>query len=270
MIPTLHWANDLIFGEKLAHGIVVTFSSGVPSIHIRDTAIKPILESLRTSGNKISECIERYQLLSGITPSKAGFRVMGLVLRRLTEQDSSARSRLKEVYDEALAIDLSRSSPGGWKREIVIPIHGRNTRLSISVVPLSSLYRLGAQSFAVDIPKSERINQCGYKLEMRPEKTSGSGVLHAIKMKLRQGVAVAGMVAPMVGSVWAMKTMPLSELLPQISSNPAIQQGIVGVCECLAVVGTAIFSYTAHQYLLDRKITRQSGASGHETGPEGG
>ncbi len=261
ILTALQHANDLVFGERLAHGIVVTFGTGVPSIHIRDTALRPILESLKASAHKIPECLERYQLLSGMTPSKAGLRVMALVLKRLATEDATARARLQEVCDEALAINLSQSLSDTWKREITLPINGVVARLSISVVPLSGLYRLGAQSLAPDIPKSERKNRCGYKLEIRPEKPLENPMLYAIAMRLRQGFALGVMVAPMVASVWAMTAMPFSQLLPQISSSPELQRGFVGACGFLVIAATSAFSCCAHQYLLNRKILQQpSGA----------
>ena len=268
ILTALQRANDLVFGERLAHGIVVTFGTGVPSIHIRDTALRPILESLKASAHKIPECLERYQLLSGMTPSKAGLRVMALVLKRLAAEDATARGRLQEVCDEALAINLSQSLSDKWKREITLPINGVVARISISIVPLSGLYRWGAQSLAPDIPKSERKNRCGYKLEIRPEKPLVNPLLHAAMLKLRQGVAVAGMVAPMAASVWAMSTVPLSQLLPQISSSQAMQRGFVGACECLIIAATAVVSYAAHQHLVNRRVLGQppTEASAERTG----
>jgi hypothetical protein len=62
--------------------MVLTFGMSTPHIHILNTDAKPILDSVAECGENISAFVEKYQTISGVTPSKAALRIFSLVLRK--------------------------------------------------------------------------------------------------------------------------------------------------------------------------------------------
>ena len=134
-VPLRHVRNFAL-GEKIARGMVVTFGERIPHIHILNTEIKPILQSLGEYGGKLAECIQKYQGVAGETPSKEGCRVFSMVLRKVVS-DPAASRELKRICDEALDVDLNSPQDKGWKREVVAHLSGVSTRISLSLVPLS-------------------------------------------------------------------------------------------------------------------------------------
>jgi hypothetical protein len=250
--------HDIVVGRKIAHGMIVRFGSGTASLHMRNTEVKRILESVRASGAEIAECIEKYQLVQGISPSRNAFRVMALVLQKLSPRDSDSRRELKALCDEALAIDLSAPQQKGWRREIGLQLSGVDTRLTVSLVPLSSMYRLGARAFAVDLPLEDRSHRFGYRLEMRPQQPSKNTVWSAIGGRVRQAMALAGACAPMAATMVAMTYAPLADVIPRVSANPSVQGAVGGIAEFLVVVGVGVASYFSDQYFVNRKIMGRS------------
>jgi hypothetical protein len=247
--------HDIVLGKKLAPGIVVTFSSGTASIHILNTTIKETLKEVKSFATAFADSIQRYQLVSGLAPSKRGFEVMALALRKLLPKDGEARRELKQLCSEALAFNLLLSEQPKWQREISISIGGVDTRISVSLVPLSPLRRLGLRLLNTDVPVDERLHRFGYKLEMRPEQSSGNAVLNAIASRIRQAVVVGTLISPMVLTAYAMMTASTEALTPQISANPQVQRLVVGVACFSVLAGMGAILHRAHDCLINRKIT---------------
>ena len=193
--------KNLVLGDKLAHGMVLTFGMSTPHIHILNTEVKPILQSLREHGAKISESVEKYQGISGITPSKSALRVFSLVLKKITPDDPDARAQLKTICDEARDLDLVSPANKDWKREMTLQLDGRNVRVSLSLTPISSFTKLLQNCVRTDIPKEDLKNNYAYKLTLEPEFLRESSSLRQLKQMGRQLVTTSAMGAPIVATL---------------------------------------------------------------------
>jgi hypothetical protein len=250
-------ARDLIFGEKIAHGMCVSFGTGNAQIHIKDTELKPILESIRSHSTAISDCIERYQGLSGITPSKAGFRVFSLVLRKVMAADEVGSAQIKSVCQEALTINLASPADTTWKREWVLPINGVSTKLTISIIPLSTPTRAIVKSITTDVPAEDRDNRYAYRLTMEPEAFRESPALRRLKGICRQCVAVAGLASPMAAAEYAMSTGAVAAVMPQLSGESLIQRGALEVAHFSVLAAIGVVTYLAHQAYNSSRLLRR-------------
>lgn len=250
-------ARDLIFGEKIAHGMFISFGTGSAQIHIKDTELRPILESIRTYSASITDCIEKYQGLSGVTPSKAGFRVFSLVLRKLMADDPKSSAQLKSVCHEALTIDLAAPADPRWRRDLPVPVSGVPTKISLSITPLSLFARAIVQAIKTDVPTEDQQNRYAYCLTMEPEKFSESTTLRQLKGLCRQAVTIAGLTSPMVLAEYAMSRGALFANIPILSSNPLIQRWVLELAHLSALAAVATTSYLAYQAYNSARLLRR-------------
>lgn len=239
----LRLAHNLMFGEKIAHGMLVSFGAGNAQIHIKDTELKPILESIRTYGDSITNCITKYQGISGTTPSKSGFRVFSLVLRKLIPADTVGYSHLKSVCEDALSIDLMSPQDPSWKREVILPINGAPTKITVSIAPQPLSTRAILKTVKTDVPAEYKNNRYAYRLTMEPAQFTEGSFIRKTKALFRQAMTAATLSGPIIMAGYILGQGALSTIIPRITSDPHIQKGLLGVSNLsiLGAVGTATY-----------------------------
>lgn len=253
LTESLMRARDFALGEKIAHGMVVTFGTGAAQIHISNTEIKPILLSLREYGHKLSECIERYQQLLGMTPSKAGFRVFSLVLKKIID-DVPVNRELKTICNEALDIDLRLPQDPQWLRKVIVPINGVDTRVTLSISPVPLFSQAILRTLHTDVPSKDTHNRYGYQVRIEPEIARESLALRDLKARARQAVAVIAQASPILVIAFAVSLVPSSDLLPQVSSSPRVQEGLGEAVKLLAIVGAGLVSFATDRFIARRRL----------------
>jgi hypothetical protein len=253
LTESLSRARDFALGEKIAHGMVVTFGTGTAQIHISNTEIKPILQSLREYGHKLSDCIERYQQLLGMTPSKAGFRVFSLVLKKVIADDPLNRE-LKTVCNEALEIDLRSPENPQWKRQVVVPINGVDTKITLSLTPIPLLSKAVLRAMQTDVPLEDRHNRYGYQVKLEPEIANESVALRSFKARMRQALALTALTGPMIMTTFALSTVSSAELLPQLSAHPVIQELLGEATKFLMTASAGVASFAADRVIARRRL----------------
>ncbi len=235
--PALSRLRDLVLGEKLAHGLVLTFGSTTPQMHMLNTAVDPLLASLEVHRELIAHAVVKYQGISGTTPSKSALRVFSLVLRRLTPVESDARATLSDICKEARALNLISPADKDWKREMTLMLADRPVRLSLSLTPISTFTKLTIQCLNTDVPKEEEKNNYAYHLTLEPDVATESRSLRQLKQTGRQLVTALGMGAPTLGVSFA------------AAVNEFSLAGFVG-----AVVPTVTASIALVRYLSSRRL----------------
>ncbi len=213
--------KNLVLGDKLAHGMVLTFGMSTPHIHILNTEVKPILQSLREYGAKISESVEKYQGISGITPSKSALRVFSLVLKKIAPDDPDAKAQLKTICDEARDLDLVSPANKDWKREMTLRLDGRNVRVSLSLTPISSFTKLTLTCIKTDVPKEEVKNNYAYHLKLEPEVLRESSSLRQLKQTCRQIVTASAMGAPIMATLSFVSELSFAAQISAVTATVA-------------------------------------------------
>ena len=230
--------SDIALGKKIAHGMVLTFGSGKAEIHIRKTPIKPILESLKYYSREVADSIERYQMITGVTPSKPGLRVFSMVLKKLADEPE-ARQAISRITDEALAIELNKPEVRKWKTSLQASIDGLPVTISLSLEKRPILDRILSQVVGSDLAPKDRNNRFGYRVEITPA-TQGNRFLALVANRARQLASISCLIA-------APAAVTVCGILA--GAPPSIVQPLI--------FAVAIGGYFLQQQLSSRKLLSQ-------------
>lgn len=238
--------GNLLLGEKLADGVVVRFWLGRPSIHVLNTDVKSTLQSLRDHARKLPDCIERYNILQGFTPSKQAFKVCELILRKHMGGDREAVADLKRISDEAAGIDLKRPTDAAWKREMRCSIGGVSTRITISLSRVSMFDRLVTRIINTDLSRESLANRYGYQVALRPETAASTLALAPIRRLFRKAAEISVMVAPMAVVGFSVSQGAIAKVASNITQNQLLRGALVDVMQfsSLALAGAITFLVT--------------------------
>ncbi len=242
-LPSLNHLHDLAFGQKIFHGMYITFGAGASEIHIANTELEPILTSIRSYSHSISDAVERYQGITGVTPSKKGLRVFALVLGKVVDGDAPALQVIRELRKDALSIDLAAPSNPTWSRSLTLSINGSPIKATLSIEPLTSVVRTLVSAIKTEVPEEDRNNRYGYRLTMEPETFTESSVVRKLKSLCRQAVSLTALCSPIAAAEYAISTGMLRAIMPTISNQPVIQHGLIELAHLgvLACVGAATY-----------------------------
>ncbi len=235
--------GNIFLGEKLAHGIVARFSVGGPNIHVMDTDVRAMLQSLRDHASKLPTCIESYKILRGFTPSKEALKVCELIIRKQMGGAREEIAELKRIADEATRIDLKRPHDASWKREMSCAIGGVPTRVTISLSSVSLVDRLITHVVSTDLSKESRANRYGYQITLRPEAEVSKFSLAPARRLFRQVAEISVMMAPMMVTMSALSQSALVGMASKLTQNPLAQGLLVDMMtfSTLAAVGAITF-----------------------------
>lgn len=238
--------GNIFLGEKLADGLVASFSVGGPKIHVLNTDVRATLQSLKDHASKLPTCIEKYQILEGFTPSKEAFKVCELILRKQMGGDREAITELKGISDEATQIDLQRPQDSAWKREMTCSIGGVATRIEISLSRISLFDRFVSNLVSADLSKESLASRYGYQVTLRPQAESSRFSLAPVRRLFRQVAEISVMVAPMMVTMSAVSQSALVEMASKLTQNPLAQGLLVDVMRLssYAAVGAVTFLVT--------------------------
>jgi len=235
--PPASILGKIVLGQKLAHGVVASFAVGTPTIHVLDTDVRATLQSIRNHATELPNCVERYRLLKGFTPSKEAFKVCELILRKHMGGDREAIGALKKISDEATRIDLKHPADSSWKREMCCSIGGVATRITISLMPVSLFDRLVTRMVRTDLSLEAKANRYGYKVALRPEADESKLSLAPIRRLSRQIAEMSVMIAPMMVVGASLSQTALVELASKVTQNQ--------VAQSLLTDGLRLASYAA-------------------------
>jgi hypothetical protein len=215
--------GNIFLGEKLADGVVASFGGGTPTIHVLDTDAKATLQSIRNHAAELPNCIERYRILKGFTPSKEAFKLCELILRKHMGGDREAIANLKKIGDEATRIDLKRPMDSSWKREMCCSIGGVATRITISLTPVSLFHRLLTPVVGTDLSLEAQANRYGYQVTLRPEADASKLSLAPIRRLFRQVAEMSLKIAPMIAVGASLNQSTLIDLASKLTQNQLSQ-----------------------------------------------
>lgn len=257
-------------GEKMLHGVVITSSSGAPEMHVLNTELRPILRSLDRDGGRLVECIQKYQGLSGTTPSRAALRLFGIMLKKRAA-DPDTRAAVHAICEEAHSINLISPVDKSWKREMSMQLNGVPIKVALSLVPLSAVTRGIIRHMDTDVPQEDRQNRYAYRLTLEPEVLTESPGLKGMKRFARQGIAAVSVMGPIAIAYPVIVASGVSEMIPTVSSSP-LMQSIVGECARLTLLaGLGAVMFKAVRSLVERRVlgpddsaARSSDSAGHD------
>ncbi len=215
--------GNIFLGEKLADGVVASFGGGKPTIHVLDTDARATLQSIRNHAAELPNCIERYRVLQGFTPSKEAFKVCELILRKHMGGDREAIATLKKISDEATRIDLRQPADSSWKREMCCSIGGVTTRITISVMPVSLVTRLVTRVLSTDLSPEARANRYGFQVTLRPEAESSKLSLAPMRRLCRQVAEMSLKIAPMLAVGASLSDRALVDVASNLTRNQSLQ-----------------------------------------------
>jgi hypothetical protein len=189
-----------------------------------------------------------------------------MVLRKVVS-DPAASRELKRICDEALDIDLISPQDREWKREVVVPISGVNTRISLSLVPLSLTTRAIMKTISTDVPERDRGNRFGYRLTLEPETSRGGAMLNRAYGMLRQSISLCSLSAPMMVTCYLMTRFPFGELVPRMSENGTIQGALADGVAFTTLAAVGALTYQAYRGLTRRMLLSDDPGMGRKDAP---
>jgi len=254
--------SELLLGRKLLNGVVLTFASGRPEIHVNPVPINEMLQSLATNPDEICKALKQFGSLHGTTPSYKAFRAMSIVLRRSGELTSSDQKSWKDLQTEALAIDLK--NPGenrAWKSQINITLQGIPTTVSVTIKPFSQIAQLTGAVLGGDIPHEDRNNRYAFEIKLSRIKEPRSWFSHKLDQISstivsvgRQVTAVGFATIGMMPVFFGLKAAPIVPIAKAVGIPPELFGSIGDLHSVSALIATGYIGFLTHQYFRARQL----------------
>lgn len=246
--------RDIALGKKIAAGMVVNFISGKPELHLYKTPVAETQNSLGHYKQHLSESVEKYQILTGQTPSKNALRVLSLVMQKMTPPEGPDARDLRRVVKEAVAIDLNNPKDKRWNVDLLMKLNETNIRLKIAIQPTGILKRAITQLFGSDVPRQDRANRYEYAIELLRDPLTETPALRGVKNLARRCTALAAVVSPMAVTTSLLGESMLMNIGAKLGVNPAVSQLVESAALISSLVGTGAATFLAYRFLNRQRM----------------
>ena len=236
---------ELVLGERPGGGVALTHFSSTPHLHLSEAPLASTLQNLATIEEKLGEAIADYQIVSGVTPSRAALGVLSIVLRKMNRGDREVCAGISTLCSEARALDLTTSEKTEWSKATPLKVGGKDVMLEVTLVELSSAFRGLVGALQVDVPKEDRGNRCGFNVTLRLAQPTETEALRRFKSLERQMVAIPGFLAPLIGTEVALQVFSIPSTVASLFSGNGLLSSVVqnGLhFSCLIAAGFFSFS----------------------------
>lgn len=243
-------ALELVLGERPGGGVTITHFSSIPQLHLAEAPLSLTLERLPSIEEKLGAALREYQVVEGVTPSRAALGVLGVVLRKINRDDRATCAAISEMCREARALDLNGVGKEGWSKSTELRIGGKAVVLEVTLVELSPVFRGLVGALKVDVPEVDRGNTHGFKVSLRLTHPTETEPLRRVKSFERQAVATTGLLAPLLGSEVALHVTSLPSTVASLfSGNDLLSSAVHNGFHITCLIAAGILSFSVYTKL---------------------